>query len=96
MMKSPSSCTMQYANVLEGCEGNIWLINSNFKRSFLCCFKISILAVIVHHLILAVTFLNDYMGDLGVFVGNCVVFFGNSFVALNQSDCIFVETDTQI
>lgn len=60
---------MQYANVLEGCEGNIWLINSNFKRSFLCCFKISILAVIVHHLILAVTFLNDYMGDLGVFVG---------------------------
>lgn len=32
MMKSPSRCTMQYANILEGYRGDIWLMNSNFKR----------------------------------------------------------------
>lgn len=59
-----------------------------FKRSFLCRSKISISAIIVH-LILADKFLNYYMGDFRAVCGKLWGFFGNSFVALNQSDYIF-------
>lgn len=39
MIKSPSSCTLQYANLLEGYRGDVWLMNSTFKRLLQCCRK---------------------------------------------------------